>query len=70
MPPSDIKLPDVRYLRSAARCMRLVRRTVQRVIVANMAAATVAQCLAAVPADRCAAVSAVRKTINENLPDG
>ncbi len=50
--------------------MRLVRRTVQRVIVANMAAATVAQCLAAVPADRCAAVSAVRKTINENLPDG
>ncbi|MGC1323751.1 MAG: hypothetical protein WA849_16345 [Candidatus Udaeobacter sp.] len=35
-----------------------------------MTASTVAQYLAAVPADRRAALSAVRKTINENLPDG
>ncbi len=34
-----------------------------------MAAATVAQYLAALPADRRAALSAVRKAINENLPD-
>src|SRR6266576_1576259 len=39
-------------------------------IVANMAASTVAQYLAAVPADRRAALSAVRKVINENLPEG
>src|SRR5256885_6354183 len=39
-------------------------------IVANMTASTVAQYLAALPADRRAALSAVRKTINENLPDG
>ena len=39
-------------------------------IVANMTASTVAQCLAAIPADRRAALSAVRKAINENLPDG
>ncbi len=38
-------------------------------IVANMAASTVAQYLAALPADRRAALSAVRKVINENLPD-
>ena len=50
--------------------MRLVRRTVQPGIVANMTASTVAQYLAALPADRRAALSAVRKTINENLPDG
>ena len=37
---------------------------------ANMAASTVAQYLAALPADRRAALSAVRKVINENLPDG
>src|SRR5438034_3849540 len=37
-------------------------------IVANMAASTVAQYLAALPADRRAALSAVRKAINENLP--
>jgi hypothetical protein len=35
-----------------------------------MTASTVAQYLAALPADRRAALSAVRKTINENLPDG
>jgi len=35
-----------------------------------MAASTVAQYLAALPADRRAALSAVRKAINENLPDG
>jgi uncharacterized protein YdhG (YjbR/CyaY superfamily) len=35
-----------------------------------MPASTVAQYLAALPADRRAALSAVRKTINENLPDG
>ena len=35
-----------------------------------MTASTVAQYLAALPADRRAAFSAVRKTINENLPDG
>jgi uncharacterized protein YdhG (YjbR/CyaY superfamily) len=35
-----------------------------------MAASTVAQYLAALPADRRAAVSAVRKVINENLPCG
>jgi hypothetical protein len=35
-----------------------------------MAASTVAQYLAALPADRGAALSAVRKVINENLPDG
>jgi uncharacterized protein YdhG (YjbR/CyaY superfamily) len=35
-----------------------------------MAASTVAEYLAALPADRRAAVSAVRKTINENLPEG
>jgi uncharacterized protein YdhG (YjbR/CyaY superfamily) len=35
-----------------------------------MAASTVAQYLAALPADRRAALSAVRKTINENLPNG
>ncbi len=39
-------------------------------IVANMAASTVAEYLAALPADRRAALSAVRKVINENLPDG
>ena len=35
-----------------------------------LAASTVAQYLAALPADRRAALSAVRKAINENLPDG
>jgi hypothetical protein len=39
-------------------------------IVANMTASTVTQYLAALPADRRAALSAVRKVINENLPDG
>src|SRR2546421_461089 len=39
-------------------------------IVANMTASTVAQYVAALPADRRAALSAVRKAINENLPDG
>jgi len=37
-------------------------------IVANMTASTVAQYLATLPADRRAALSAVRKAINENLP--
>src|SRR5438309_10358299 len=35
-----------------------------------MTASTVAQYVAALPADRRAALSAVRKAINENLPDG
>src|SRR4051812_35686895 len=35
-----------------------------------MPASTVAEYLAAVPADRRAALSAVRKVINENLPEG
>ena len=35
-----------------------------------MPATTVAEYLAALPADRRAALSAVRKAINENLPDG
>ena len=35
-----------------------------------MAASTVAEYLAALPADRRAAISAVRKAINDNLPDG
>ena len=35
-----------------------------------MAASNVAQYLAALPADRRAALSAVRKVINQNLPDG
>jgi uncharacterized protein YdhG (YjbR/CyaY superfamily) len=35
-----------------------------------MPASAVAQYLAALPADRRAALSAVRKVINENLPDG
>jgi hypothetical protein len=35
-----------------------------------MTASTVAQYLAALPVDRRAALSAVRKAINENLPDG
>jgi len=35
-----------------------------------MTASTVAQYLAALPADRRAAISDVRKVINENLPDG
>src|SRR5438874_12251943 len=39
-------------------------------IVANMTASTVAQYLAALPADRRVALSAARKAINENLPDG
>ena len=39
-------------------------------IVAKMIASTVAQYLAALPADRRAALSAVRQVINENLPDG
>ena len=39
-------------------------------IVTNMPASTVDQYLAALPADRRAALSAVRKAINENLPDG
>jgi uncharacterized protein YdhG (YjbR/CyaY superfamily) len=39
-------------------------------IVARMTASTVAQYLAALPADRRAALSAVRKVINENLPEG
>ena len=51
--------------------MRLVRRPHSSAgIVANMTASTVAQYLAALPADRRAALSAVRKVINENLPDG
>jgi uncharacterized protein YdhG (YjbR/CyaY superfamily) len=36
----------------------------------DMAASTVAHYLAALPADRRAALDAVRKTINENLPKG
>jgi hypothetical protein len=36
-------------------------------IVASMAPSTVAKCLAALPADCRAALSAVRKVINENL---
>jgi uncharacterized protein YdhG (YjbR/CyaY superfamily) len=39
-------------------------------IVDKMTASTVAQYLAALPADRRAALSAVRKVINENLPEG
>ena len=39
-------------------------------IVAKMPASTVDQYLAALPADRRAALSAVRKVINENLPKG
>ncbi len=39
-------------------------------IVAHMAASTVAQYLAGLPADRRTAISAVRKAINENLPNG
>ena len=35
-----------------------------------MAANTIAEYLAALPADRRAAISAVRNEINENLPDG
>ena len=35
-----------------------------------MAAPTVAEYLAALPADRRAALSAVRKAINDNLPKG
>ena len=35
-----------------------------------MPASTVDQYLAALPADRRAAISAVRKAINDNLPDG
>jgi hypothetical protein len=35
-----------------------------------MPASTVAEYLAALPADRHAVISAVRKTINDNLPDG
>ena len=35
-----------------------------------MPASTVAQYLVALPADRRAALSAVRQAINENLPDG
>ena len=35
-----------------------------------MTASTVAQYLAALPADRRAALSAVRKVINDNLPGG
>ena len=35
-----------------------------------MPASSVAQYPAALPADRRAALSAVRKLINENLPDG
>ncbi len=38
--------------------------------VADMTASTVAQYLTALPADRRAALSAVRKAINENLPVG
>ena len=38
-------------------------------IVAHMAASTVAQYLAGLPADRRTAISAVRKAINENLPE-
>ncbi len=39
-------------------------------IVAHMAASTVAQYLAALPADRRTALSAVRNAINQNLPTG
>ena len=39
-------------------------------VVANMTASTVAEYLAALPADRLAALSAVRNVINENLPEG
>ena len=47
--------------------MTLVRRTVQRI---SSPASTEAQYLAALAADRRAALSAVRKAINKNLPDG
>ena len=50
--------------------MRLVRRTVQRVSSPTWQLPPWAQYLAALPADRRAALSAVRKAINENLPDG
>jgi len=46
------------------------RRHSSAVIIATMAASTVAQYLAAVPADRRAAFNAARKVINENSPDG
>ena len=39
-------------------------------IVANMTASTVPQYLAALLADRRAAISAMHKVITENLPDG
>jgi uncharacterized protein YdhG (YjbR/CyaY superfamily) len=39
-------------------------------IVANMSASSVTQYLAALPADRRAALSTVRKVINANVPDG
>src|SRR4051794_16310945 len=35
-----------------------------------MAASTVTEYLDALPPDRCAAINAVRETINDNLPDG
>jgi hypothetical protein len=48
----------------------VIRRHVESRTFANMTASTVAQYLAALPADRRAALSAVRKAINQNLPDG
>jgi hypothetical protein len=47
-----------------------VERSDLRGIVANMTASTVAQYLAALPPDRRVALSALRRVINENLPDG
>jgi hypothetical protein len=52
-------------------CMRLVCRTVQRVSSPTCChRGPVALYLAALPADRRAALSAVLKAIDENLPDG
>ena len=44
------------------------RALLRTCIVANMTASTVAQYLAALPADRRAALGAAREVINENLP--
>jgi hypothetical protein len=63
--------PSSRYFRNARRdAVEACPPHSSAIIVANMPASTVAQYLAALPADRRAALSAVRKVINENLPDG
>ncbi len=64
LPPADRSTLLIRTMPEACPLHRCAG------IVARMTASAVAQYLAAIPADRRATLSAVRKAINDNLPDG